>query len=225
MLASDSLPRPLVIKLVRHGQSLANVHAVDPQRAGDFRTPLTDLGHEQARRAGETVGGDFVRGALVYASPYVRTRQTLAALLQGAGASEADPLGVYEDPRLREQDHGYGDIQEQADLRATHGWFYYRYEGGESPADCYDRASGFLEGMMRQVERKHAERVLIVTHGMALRCFVMRFLHLSVEQFEAIDNPENGGVVTIAKGAGMPTAGLADPSAWGASGLALRNDG
>jgi broad specificity phosphatase PhoE len=215
------MSRDLVIKLVRHGQSLANVDAFDPQKHGDFRTPLSPLGLVQAREAGQVLGSEFLRGALVYTSPYHRTQQTLSGLLEGAGVDRTETAGVYEDPRLREQDHGYADVKGQGPLRETHGWFYYRYEGGESPADCYDRVSGFLESMMRQVERKAAARVLIVTHGMAIRCFVMRFLHLSVEDFEAIDNPKNGAIVTIA-----PRAKLADYYAqsetWRVSGLAPR---
>lgn len=190
--------RKLAIKLVRHGQSLANVAAFDPQKHGDFRTPLSPVGIVQAREAGARLGAEFLHGALVYASPYQRTRETLEALLEGAGVDRHAPLGIFEDPRLREQDHGYGDVKRQEALRETHGWFYYRYEGGESPADCYDRVSGFLESMMRQVERKDASRVLIVTHGMAIRCFVMRFLHLSVGDFEILDNPPNGAIVTLA---------------------------
>ncbi len=192
------MPRDLVIKLVRHGQSLANVDAFDPQKHGDFRTPLSPLGLIQARDAGRAVGADFVRGALVYTSPYHRTQQTLSALFEGASVDRATAAGIFEDPRIREQDHGYADVKGQEPLRETHGWFYYRYSGGESPADCYDRVSGFLEGMMRQVERRTAKRVLIVTHGMAIRCFVMRFLHLTVDEFELIDNPKNGAIVTIA---------------------------
>ena len=37
----------------------------------------------------------------------------------------------------------------------------------------YDRTSNFLESMMRQVERKKTDRVLIVTHGLTIRCFIM----------------------------------------------------
>lgn len=200
---------------------MANVHTFDPQRDGDFRTPLTDLGLDQARRAGVAIGGEFLRGSLVYVSPYWRTRQTLAGVLEGAGTEASAALGVYEDPRLREQDHGYGNIAAQEPKRATHGWFYYRYEGGESPADCYDRTSGFLESMMRQVERKDAGRVVIVTHGMALRCFVMRYLHLSVEQFEEIDNPENGAVVTIAPRDQLDTFTF-ESGGWRVAGLSRR---
>lgn len=215
--------RRLVLKLVRHGESLANVGHVDPQRLGDFRTPLTERGAEQARLAGVRVGAEFLRGALVYHSPYHRTRQTLAALMDGAGARREEALGVYEDPRLREQDHGYSDVAKQHAMRETHGWFYYRYEGGESPADVFDRVSGFLESMMRQVERKSAERVLIVTHGMALRCFVMRFLHLSVEQFENVENPHNGDVVVVG-----PRELVAEPylvvGDWAVAGLRERDE-
>ena len=213
--------RKLAIKLVRHGQSLANVDAFDPQKHGDFRTPLSPLGAIQAREAGDRLGREFLEGALVYASPYHRTRETLEGLLEGAGADRDDPFGIYEDPRLREQDHGYGNVKQQESLRATHGWFYYRYEGGESPADCFDRTSSFLESLLRQVERKSAERVLIVTHGLTLRCFVMRFLHLTVEQFDEMANPNNCDVVTLAE-----KSTLAAPTwtngKWGVTGLSRR---
>ncbi|CAN5527595.1 histidine phosphatase family protein [soil metagenome] len=216
------MSRDLVIKLVRHGQSLANVDAFDPQKHGDFRTPLSPLGMVQARDAGSALGAEFVRGSLVYTSPYHRTLETLSALLEGAAVDRATTSGIYEDPRLREQDHGYADVKGQEPLRETHGWFYYRYEGGESPADCYDRVSGFLEGMMRQVERKNAERVVIVTHGMAIRCFVMRYLHLSVEEFEKIENPKNGAIVTIARRGAMSDF-YAQSETWQVSGLRTRS--
>lgn len=187
----------LVLKLVRHGQSLANTSEFDPQVQGDFRAPLTPLGHTQAFAAGQRIGRDFLEGALVYASPYVRAQETLAGIFS-ATEGAALPCGVFEDPRLREVDHGYSDVKTQETLRERHGWFYYRYDGGESPADCYDRVSGFLESLMRQVERNGAKRVLVVTHGLALRCFVMRFLHMTVAEFESIENPDNGAVVTLA---------------------------
>ena len=42
-----------------------------------------------------------------------------------------------------------------------------------------------------------AEVALVVTHGLTIRCFVMRFLHLRVEDFDRIDNPDNCDVVTL----------------------------
>ncbi len=172
----------MLIKLVRHGESLANVGTLNPAEAGDHTIGLTPLGMNQALQAGERIGPAFLTEALAYCSPFLRARQTLAGLLKGAGVPR-EKVGVYEDPRLREVDHGYADLKAQEPLRRTHGRFFYRFQGGESPADCYDRTSGFLESLMRQAERKRAERVLITTHGLTIRCFVMRFLHLTVEQF------------------------------------------
>lgn len=212
----------MLLKLVRHGQSKGNTGEMDPLVVGDFRIPLSELGVEQARAAGARIGADFLRDALIYTSPYLRARQTLRAVFEGAGLP-TDPASMpraYEDPRLREVDHGYGDIKAQQEMRQRHGWFYYRYAGGESPADCYDRTSGFLEGMMRQVTRKKCDKVLIVTHCLALRCFVMRFLHLLVEDFEHIRNPGNGDVITIAHTAllDMPQFTWGE---WGVVGLRL----
>jgi broad specificity phosphatase PhoE len=213
----------LTLKLVRHGQSRANVREVEAKDVGDHTIELTDTGREQARQVGASFGPGFLRDALIYCSPYARTRQTLAGILEGGGIA-ADSLRLYEDPRLREVDPGYAEYEAQTELRRTHGWFYYRFHGGESPADCFDRTSSFLDSMMRQVERKGAEHVLVVTHGLTLRCLVMRFLHLSVEQFDQLANPNNCDVVTLAE-----RHQLKDPlftsGRWGVEGLRVRKPG
>lgn len=188
----------LTIKLVRHGQSRANVGEVDAKDVGDHTICLTEHGEAQAREAGARLGREFIDDALVYASPYQRTRQTLKGILAGAGLVPG-AVRVYEDPRLREVEHGYAEWDAQQTRRRTHGWFYYRFEGGESPADCFDRTSSFLDSMMRQVERKAAEKVLVVTHGLTIRCFVMRFMHLTVEQYEELANPGNCDIITLAE--------------------------
>ncbi len=211
----------LTIKLVRHGESEENVGHVKSREIGDPSIPLSVHGATQAVQAGRTIGREFLDGALVYTSPYRRTRETLAGILAGAGVADRTDLRVYEDPRLREVEHGYDEVEAQEELRKVHGWFYYRFRGGESPADCYDRTSNFLESMMRQAERKSADRVLIVTHGLTIRCFVMRFLHLTVEQFDALANPENCAIVTIGDRTKLAAAQFTSGS-WGVEGLAMR---
>ena len=187
----------MIIKLVRHGQSMANTGEVQVADVGDHTVALTALGREQAREAGRRIGAAFLDGALAYSSPFRRARETMAGVLAGAGV-DAGSVRVFEDPRLREVDHGYVDVEAQQGMRRTHGWFYYRFNGGESPADCYDRTSAFLESLKRQAARKRAERVLVVTHSLTIRCFVMRFLHLKVEDFDRMAGPANGAVVTLA---------------------------
>lgn len=212
----------MLIKLVRHGQSAANAGGLTAKDVGDSNIALTEQGRAQAEAVGRELGPDFIDGALIYCSPYRRTRETLAGLLRGAALpSTQAPPTVFEDPRLREVEHGYYDYESQQWDRATHGWFYYRFRGGESPADCFDRVSTFLETMTRQVQRKGSERVVIVSHGLTIRCFVMRFLHLSVEEFESLANPQNAAVVTI----GLREQ-VAEPSfergRWAVSGLYQR---
>jgi broad specificity phosphatase PhoE len=77
---------------------------------------------------------------------------------------------------------------------------------------------------MRQVERKAADRALVTTHGLTIRCFVMRFLHLTVEQFDMMAGPANGDVITIGR-KGELEAPVFATGRWGVSGIRLRDQG
>lgn len=212
----------ITIKICRHAKSKHNTGELDILEVGDHRIPLSDEGVAQAVEVGRQ-HADFLgkEGTLFYCSPYLRARQTMENILMGADLLIPGcdtKLKVYEDPQLREVEHGYKLLKEQEKLRKIHGWFYYRYAGGESPADCYDRCASFIESMFRHVERKKAHQVFICTHGLTARILVMRFLYLTVEQFESLANPDNCDVITIA-----PRAELVDPQfvtrRWGAVGL------
>lgn len=201
----------MIIKLVRHGLSQANTREVDGTRIGDSNVELTEVGKRQAVLAGERLlqedphffeqnireGSRQKSGTLIYASPYTRTRQTLRGIVKASPTW----LKTYEDPRLREVEWGYNQPKDYGDvvdaMQGIHGKFFFRMEGGESPADGYDRISGFIATLMRQVERKKSKKVLIVSHGLTIRCFAMRFMHLSVEDFDAITNPKHCDIITI----------------------------
>ncbi|HAC64389.1 MAG TPA: histidine phosphatase family protein [Cyanothece sp. UBA12306] len=187
----------MIIKLIRHGESQANADPSSQQSVADHLIPLTKRGIEQSQKAGEIIGKSYLQNSLIYTSPFLRTKQTLKGILEGAKFNLEDAY-IREDPRLREVEHGYFDVSTQHQMIKSHGHFYYRYQGGESPADCYDRVSGFLESFVRSVKKTSSQQSLIVTHGLALRVFVMRFLHLTVEQFDTIANPHNADIVTIA---------------------------
>ena len=107
-----------------------------------------------------------------------------------------DSTRVFDDPRLREQEWGNFRSPEETALvqkeRYAYGTFYYRFPSGESGADVYDRISSFLETMHRDFEKPdYPENTLIVSHGMTIRIFLMRWFHLSVEEFETWENPMN----------------------------------
>ena len=85
---------------------------------------------------------------------------------------------------------GYDSKQEIE--RKSYGHFYYRFNGGESCADVYDRISNFFDSLFRDFEKKDFPKTCaIVSHGMALRVFLMRWFHLTVEEFELLKNPMN----------------------------------
>jgi broad specificity phosphatase PhoE len=193
--------KPKRIILVRHGESVANVDAARRETIPDYKMDLTDIGTKQAKAAGQEIakliGNESVTA---YISPYYRTRQTFAGI---SSAIDGNVLSVVEDPRIREQDWGHlkhPDEAEETDrARDDFGVFYYRIEDGESVADVFDRVSTFLETMHRDFEKSNfADNCLVVTHGMTLRVFLMRWLHWTVEEFEVIANPKNCQVVVLA---------------------------
>ena len=74
--------------------------------------------------------------------------------------------------------------------RDAYGTFYYRISEGESGADVYDRVSDFFGTLHRDFEKPDfPANALIVTHGMTLRLFLMRWFHWTVEEFEQLANP------------------------------------
>ena len=98
------------IVLLRHGQSVGNLidqqlikddatdFPLDLLSRGDAEWPLTDLGLQQAERAGSYLRSAFPGGFdHIFCSPFIRSQQTLAALQIGKGLLE---------PRIKEQNWG-----------------------------------------------------------------------------------------------------------------------
>ena len=89
-----------------------------------------------------------------------------------------------------------GKQNEKAE-RLRFGRFFYRFPNGESGADVYDRMTIFEDHMIRDINAgKFAGNtsLVLVTHGLALRVFLMRWFHWSVDQFLDVYNPPNAEV-------------------------------
>ncbi|KAJ3144606.1 hypothetical protein HK101_002645 [Irineochytrium annulatum] len=135
-------------------------------------------------------GRAFRKQIRFFVSPYQRTRETFKGIVEGLDERYYD---CYEEPRLREQDFGNFQRKEVMDRckkeREAFGHFYYRFPGGESGADVYDRMSTFLETLYRQMERPDFPQVVVIVgHGLSARLLMMRWFHWSVESFEALEN-------------------------------------
>ncbi|KAJ9180193.1 hypothetical protein P3X46_008469 [Hevea brasiliensis] len=200
------LPKRII--LVRHGESMGNIDTAAYVTTPDNKIPLTSLGLDQARVAGTHLRNLFSDHGncttnwrvYFYVSPYQRTRSTLREI--GRSFERQRIIGVREECRIREQDFGNFQIEERMkvikETRERFGRFFYRFPEGESAADVFDRVSSFLESLWRDLDmnRLHKEpyrdlNLIIVSHGLTCRVFLMKWFKWTVEQFEHLNNLGN----------------------------------
>ena len=186
--------KPKRIILIRHGKSVGNIDKTIYGRVPDYALELTEMGKQQAGEAGQTLKGIVQDESMFfYVSPMWRTRTTFEEI---AGLFPRDQFRFTEEPRIREQEWGHLRTQQEsipieAD-RDKFGTFYFRIPDGESAADVYDRVSDFFGTLHRDFEKTDfPENTVIVTHGLTIRLFLMRWFHWTVEEFEMLANPKN----------------------------------
>lgn len=134
-----------------------------------------------------------------YVSPFWRTRSTFENIVCSFPRSQFE---YSEEPRLREQEWGYlrtyAELKQLKKERKEYGIFYYRFPGGEAGTDVYDRINDLLGSLHRDFQRENYPRnCILVTHSLAIRLFIMRWLHLTVEEFEQMLFPKNGQLVVL----------------------------
>jgi broad specificity phosphatase PhoE len=188
------LMKPRRIILVRHGESQGNRNPESYATIPDYALELTETGKEQAAEAGRRLKALIGDGSVFfYISPLWRTRMTFEQI---AKSFDRERLRYREEPRIREQEWGHlrnhEDNENIDETRNAFGSFYYRIPEGESAADVYDRISDFFGTLHRDFEKDNfPENAIIVTHGMALRLFLMRWFHWTIEEFDTYANPRN----------------------------------
>ena len=192
--------KPARIILIRHAESEGNVDKGVYGHTPDYALALSPLGEQQAEAAGQrlrTLVGD--ESVFAYISPLWRTRRSFEHL---AAALAPGQVRWREEPRVREQEWGHlrdlAECDRTAVNRDAYGTFYYRIPEGESGADVYDRVSDFFSTLHRDFDKPDfPTNALIVTHGMTLRLFLMRWFHWTVEEFEQLANPGNCQLVVL----------------------------
>lgn len=153
---------------IRHGQSAANAIQA---HAGWAQVPLTELGREQAAKAGELLKGlEFER---IIVSDLLRARETAQIALPGRNFEQ--------DPRLRETNVGSLQGRRVVELTAELGEEYvrrrvardYRVYGGEDTHAHYDRVAEFMKDLESAPDDA---RIAAVCHEgtiMAMLCYVL----------------------------------------------------
>eukprot|EP00544_Gedaniella_sp_CCMP2646_P008118 CAMPEP_0202491156 /NCGR_PEP_ID=MMETSP1361-20130828/8308_1 /ASSEMBLY_ACC=CAM_ASM_000849 /TAXON_ID=210615 /ORGANISM="Staurosira complex sp., Strain CCMP2646" /LENGTH=496 /DNA_ID=CAMNT_0049121159 /DNA_START=88 /DNA_END=1578 /DNA_ORIENTATION=+ len=215
---------PNKVVLMRHGQSMGNIDEGLYSVMPDNSMPLTKLGWEQARKAGQVLKDKVLpQGETVHfiVSPYVRAVETF----HGVVSAWCDPvefkyikdrdkrlkawygrlleLGLtwHEDPRIREQDFGnYQNpelIKKFKSERNRFGSFFYRFPHGESASDVFDRVSTFLDSLWRSFYLNRSRNYVLVTHGISIRVLLARYFRYTIEQFQMLANPKNCEMVIL----------------------------
>lgn len=187
---------PNNIFLVRHGQSLGNVNKSVYYTTPDSKIVLTDKGKEQASDAGartcdlsNLMDGQNKSFHVCY-SPYERAKETKDILVDVMRSCDKFIDFQREDPRLREREWGkLRDINDTHKGNKDHFFdFFYRPEGGESFANCYDRVASFHQWLELNTKE---ENVIIVAHGESIKCYMAYLLGWTELQFAQAKNPKN----------------------------------
>lgn len=162
----------------------------------DVDVPLSPLGETQAAALGRWFAAlpPDRRPTAVFTSPYLRARQTTAAIADAGGLIDGACREI--DERLREKEFGILDrlthtgilerFPEQAEARERTGKFYHRPPGGESWCDVILR----LRSLLDTLSLHHAEpgsRVLVVAHQVVVLCLRYLIEGMTEEQILAID--------------------------------------
>jgi 2,3-bisphosphoglycerate-dependent phosphoglycerate mutase len=216
---------PTAVSAVRHGQSTANAAFAQANATGaltvpiaerDADLPLTDLGRAQAADLGRRLAGQPPQ--LVYCSPYLRTRDTLAIALATAhehGAPHPSTIPVIHDERLRDRETGAWEMLTEAALRRKYpediarrehvGHYYFRPPCGENFPDVQLRIRSVLAEALPAAAGRH---LLIVAHDAVV--LMLRMILDPLHEADFLDLWARQGAVTNC----AVTRWEADPAAW-----------
>jgi len=226
---------PARIILVRHGESYEDDSQLEYSKIPDPRIPLTDNGRDQANQAGLKIRQELNKiykgkpyRVFFYTSPYLRSSQTFECLREAMFNGELAPgesppvfVGMREEVQMREQD--FGNFQDpvmktkKRNERKRYGRFFYRFPNGESGADLYDRITIFQDHLIRDINAGRFSQdtnLVLVTHGLPLRVFLMRWFHWNVDQLLCVQNPPKAEPLVLERVPSDEDARPDGPVAW-----------
>lgn len=175
--------------LVRHGQSQWNL---ENRFTGWVDVDLTDLGREEAMKAGSHLSGiPFSKG---FTSLLKRAQETLRLIQESAGLLS---LPVFKTSALNERH--YGDLQgldkdetaKKFGVEQVHIWrrsYDISPPGGESLKTTADRVLPYFEGEILPALLR-GENCLVVAHGNSLRAIVMVLERLTPKEILEVNIP------------------------------------
>ncbi len=207
----------LRIFLVRHAESLGNLDRAVYHALPDHHIPVSPAGHIQAQQAGAflrswlTENPPVDRCRLWY-SPYARTLGTAEEIVaqlgrrsDGGWVDDARPNlhlieqrfglfdGLWEDEMEARLPLEYAHYQR---TRAHGGRFWAMMPEGDSPYDVAVRVHQSFATFHADAEAGVRD-VIVVSHGVTIRAFLMMWLRLDPDWYEAEHNPLNCSIRVI----------------------------
>lgn len=192
------------IYLVRHAQSESNVNVYELQKTPNPSIKLTQAGIEQANQTGVFLRHSDFNRAIVWNSPYARTRQT-AQIIKDQMKKE---LNIVEKESIYLSERQFGLVDDAKDYRHHHKdavnhyklhtetktKFFVRPPLGESPYDMCLRLDTFIK---MYIENSSEDLHILVSHGAAIRGILMMTLGWPFETYEDEPNPLNASARLI----------------------------
>jgi broad specificity phosphatase PhoE len=179
------MARPLILLLVRHGQSEWN--AAGLLQGQTAAVPLTELGHAQAVAVADQLAA--LHPGVIVSSDLRRAVQTAEHCARATG------LPFTTTPALREQGYGVLEGRRSRDLWDVVDWTdpHWAAEGGESLAELHGRVAAYLKELAAEPP---AERIALVTHGDTIRAVQAVAAGRGPDDLPAIA-PHNGTVTLV----------------------------
>ena len=180
--------------IVRHGESAANVDKSVYFKMPDWSIPLTEKGREQADKVGGVIAKhlESVDECFLVYSPYVRAKQTMDIIEKHI----PHYVPLYKKEHVLIYERLWGNLREEYESFATREErkhlfdFYRRPVGGESFADCYQRAFIFMN-WLKEKKAMETEIAVIVSHGEFIKTMLMIIDNVKVEDFDTIPHVKN----------------------------------
>jgi broad specificity phosphatase PhoE len=166
--------------------------------SGDWNTGVTPDGLEQAYQTGLGLKEINEVPDVVFISPYHRTQQTWQQMVKAFPALADPKIKVFQEERLREQEHGLGLIYndkkvffthypDQKELYALEGSYRYRWPQGESVPDVRDRVGLWVRTIIREFS---GCSVWVISHHLTILSVMASLERWDADEFMRVDREE-----------------------------------
>ena len=181
------------VLLVRHGETVWNQ---ENRWQGQADTPLSETGYDQARQLARRLQNEERPIRAIYTSDLSRARDTADILGQVLGVT---PL---ETAAWREMDIGTWSGLTTSEVATRHAEEWARLRQGEDlprgGGETFAQFQGRLLQSSQRLVRDHAGgQIVVVTHGGAVRAFLLHCRGLDASQFGQIEKIGNTGVSEV----------------------------